>query len=192
MISKHIKEYCKDDLSKIENYDKAVDDTEHLWVCHHRLELTLDGEFAHSKKELIRMNIYYHRPYFELIFMKDADHRRLHATNRIISEETRKKLSKINKGKASTFKGKKHTEEFKRKISKARTGMKFSKEHCKHISESKQGQNKGHEKWYFGKPRSIFGEKYWEHFKLHMIDDKQKYDKERRFFLKYGKCRCEK
>ena len=48
MISKHIRlnMYCKVDISKIENYDKAMSDTEQVWDCHHRLEFTLDGEPA--------------------------------------------------------------------------------------------------------------------------------------------------
>ena len=69
------KRYCKDDISKIENYEQAINDKENKWVCHHRLELTLDCEEALSRSELKRMNMYYHRPYFELIFMKDIDHK---------------------------------------------------------------------------------------------------------------------
>ena len=42
--------FCKDDISKIENYDKAKSDTTQTWECHHKLELTLNGEFAHTKK----------------------------------------------------------------------------------------------------------------------------------------------
>lgn len=59
MISKHkrLNMYCKDDISKIENYYNAVTDTEQVWDCHHRLEFTLDGETAHTKDELIRMGM---------------------------------------------------------------------------------------------------------------------------------------
>ena len=28
--------YCRDDISLIENYDKAVSDTTQSWHCHHR------------------------------------------------------------------------------------------------------------------------------------------------------------
>ena len=42
MINKKTaRSYCKDDISKIENYEEAINDTE-LWVCHHRLELTIN------------------------------------------------------------------------------------------------------------------------------------------------------
>ena len=51
--------YCKDDITKIENYDKAINDTAQTWHIHHRLEFTLDEEFAHSKSDLQRMNMYY-------------------------------------------------------------------------------------------------------------------------------------
>lgn len=70
--------FCKDDISKIENYEQAINDKENVWCCHHRLELTLDGDYAHSKEDLIRMGMYYNRPYFELIFMKDNEHSSLH------------------------------------------------------------------------------------------------------------------
>lgn len=114
--------FCKDDISKIENYEKAVSDTTQTWVIHHRLELTLDGEFAHSVKELIRLGMYYRRPYFELIFLTHSEHSKLHnkgknnpmygkpgtklgtpAWNKgkhgIYSEETKAKMSAAKKGK---------------------------------------------------------------------------------------------
>lgn len=72
------KMYCKDDISKIENYQEAVNDKENKWVVHHRLETTLDGKFANEKKDLIRMNMYYNRPYFELIFLTTREHRQIH------------------------------------------------------------------------------------------------------------------
>ena len=99
------KQYCKEDISLIENYDKAINDDTQIWVLHHRLELTLDGEYAHTKEELIRLDMYYHRPYYELIFLSKSDHQILHAHDKyrktlskaqlghIVSKETRKKIS---------------------------------------------------------------------------------------------------
>lgn len=79
MISvKQAKLYCKDDISKIENYEQAINDKDNEWVCHHRLELTLDGDLAHNWRELNRLGMYWKRPYFELIFMRADEHRRLH------------------------------------------------------------------------------------------------------------------
>ena len=43
------KRYCKEDLSKIENYDKAIADTSQIWDCHHRTEIWWNC----SKKELL-------------------------------------------------------------------------------------------------------------------------------------------
>lgn len=38
---KHVRKFCRDDISKIENYEEAVNDKTHTWELHHRLELTL-------------------------------------------------------------------------------------------------------------------------------------------------------
>lgn len=100
----YAQKYCKDDISKIENYDKAFADPAQTWVIHHRLEMTLDGEFAHTPEDLKRMDMYYNRPYFELIFLTKAEHRRLHMEDKNHpfygkqpSVETRKKLSEAAK-----------------------------------------------------------------------------------------------
>ena len=128
--------YCKDDITKIENYNKAIDDTTQTWDVHHRLEFTLDGEFAHSPSDLKRMNMYYDRPYFELIFLTKSEHIRLHRTGQPSSADTRKKISEARKG---------HTvsEETKRKISEAHKGKKghtFSDETKQRISEALKGR----------------------------------------------------
>lgn len=74
---KTARSYCKDDISKIENYEQAINDTE-LWVCHHRLELTINGEQVHNPDTLSKLGMYKKRPYFELIFMPQAEHIKLH------------------------------------------------------------------------------------------------------------------
>ena len=35
----YAKNYCSEDISLIENYDKAVNDKEQTWHCHHRREI---------------------------------------------------------------------------------------------------------------------------------------------------------
>lgn len=35
----NVHSYCKEDISKIENYELAVNDTE-MWECHHRTEIS--------------------------------------------------------------------------------------------------------------------------------------------------------
>lgn len=79
--------YCRDDIFKIENYDKAIADTTQTWHMHHRLELTLDGEFANSVADLKLHDMYYDRPASELIFLTPGDHIRLHMKT-IASKET--------------------------------------------------------------------------------------------------------
>ena len=91
--------YCKDDISLIENYDKAVSDTTQMWHCHHRRET------IYSVKELIDIGEYYNRPACELIFLTPFDHRRLHKLGKHLSEETRKKMREANKGKNHWTKG---------------------------------------------------------------------------------------
>ena len=116
------KKYCRDDLTKIENYDKAVADTSQTWHLHHRLELTLDGKFALSRDQLKMHDMYYHRPYYELIFLTHAEHSRLHKKGRTVTNETRKKMSEAKKGENNPFYGKLHSEETRRKMSEAKKG----------------------------------------------------------------------
>lgn len=47
-------------------------------MLHHRLECTLDGDFAHSANELKRLGMYYNRPYYELIYLTHSEHSKLH------------------------------------------------------------------------------------------------------------------
>ena len=104
---KNIKAFCKDDISLIENYDKAIADTTQVWHCHHRRETIF------SKSDLIEIGEYYNRPAAELIFLTPTDHRRLHnlgkpsgMKGKHLSAETRKKISEARKGKPSVMKGK--------------------------------------------------------------------------------------
>lgn len=53
-IPQSIRKFCKDDYTKIENYELAKADNFKDWCIHHRLELTLDNEYAHSRADLIR------------------------------------------------------------------------------------------------------------------------------------------
>ena len=90
--------YCKDDISLIENYDKAIADKSRVWHCHHRRET------IYSRSGLIEIGEYYNRPACELIFLTPANHRRLHnlgkpsgMKGKHLSEETRKKMSESRK-----------------------------------------------------------------------------------------------
>lgn len=120
------KKFCKEDLSKIENYDKAISDDTQTWHCHHRTEIWWNC----TKKDLIDNECYYGRKACELIFLTPAEHKSLHSKGKIVSEETKQKMSKAQKGKprskesikkrSETVKGRHLSEETKKKISEAR------------------------------------------------------------------------
>ena len=72
MITKHIKDYCCEDISHIENYAQAVADQEQVWDCHHRRET------IYTREGLKEIGEYYHRPAAELIFLPHEKHISLH------------------------------------------------------------------------------------------------------------------
>ena len=117
MIPKNVASYCKD-YTKIENYNKAVNDNTQVYEIHHRLELTLDGEFALSAAQLKKHDMYYHRPYYELIFLTKAEHTALHMRVRPHSFNERQKRSESVKGSKNPFYGKTHSEKFRKNHSK--------------------------------------------------------------------------
>ena len=128
MINKNLAiKYCKNDISLIENYDKAIADTTQVWHCHHRRETVM------SRKDLIEIGEYYNRPAIELIFLTKSEHNRLHK-----SGENHPLF-----GKPSVFKGKHHSAESIKKMSDAHKGKRFSESHKKKISETLKGKH-----WY--------------------------------------------
>lgn len=92
MIRKNMKELCSEDPSLIENYDKAIADTENMWVCHHRLEIDENGKQRYSRAELKEKGMYYKRPASELIFLTNAEHIALH-----MNDEAKEKLRQLHK-----------------------------------------------------------------------------------------------
>ena len=154
-----IKLFCKDDISLIENYDKAIADKTQIWHCHHRRETIF------SRKDLIEIGEYYNRPACELIFLTPNEHHRLHNIGKKVSAETSKKMSESNKGEnhplfgkhhsAKTrkkmgeskkgennpFFGKHHSAETRKMMSEAHKGKHPSEESRKKMSESKKGEN---------------------------------------------------
>lgn len=133
--------YCRDDISKIENYELAKADNFKGWHIHHRLELTLDGEFAHTPEDLKRMDMYYNRPYFELIFLTKSEHQRIHAQNRSDTTLIKMKSSLSQRtGALNSFYGKHHSDDTKQKISKANKGRKMSDKFKQIQSSLKKGK----------------------------------------------------
>ena len=142
--------YCKNDISQIENYDKAIADKSQVWHCHHRRET------IYSRSGLIEIGEYYNRPAEELIFLTPNEHHRLHNLGKQHSEESRKKISEANKGENNPRFGKPAWN----------NGKHLSAEARKKMSESKKGENHP----FFGKHHSAEARKkiseaikaYWE------------------------------
>ena len=135
-------EYFCDDIENVENYERAKADNFVLWDCHHRLEThTSDGDrrlVDISKKELIALDMYYHRPASELIFMPRKNHLSLHNSGKHLSEEHKRRLVESNKGKIIS-------EETRKKLSEAHKGHKHSEETKRKISEANKVSMKGNQ-----------------------------------------------
>lgn len=145
MISDYQKRYC-DEIHLIENYEEAVSDKEQVWDIHHRKET----EENFTRKDLIKMGLYYHRPPCELIFIPHPEHIRMHHKGKKRPSEVVKKVADSNRGHKRTQEQRKrisdshkgqippnkgvhgvyhHTDEAKHKISKRFKGIKLSEEH---------------------------------------------------------------
>ena len=133
MISRTVKLYCDGDASKIENYEEALKDTTQIWHCHHRLETHTSNGGLRPKDaqlkivELKALNVYYHRPPEELIFLTSSEHMSLHNKGKTLSEYAIGILVKANKGK-------KVYQATKDKISKKLIGHSVSDETKKKMS----------------------------------------------------------
>lgn len=189
---KYTKEFCKDDISLIENYEKAINDDTQIYDCHHRLELHPDGSVRFTKESLIKIDLYYNRPASELIFLTHSNHSHIHnkgANNpnygkpawnkgKTLSPETRAKLSEAHKGK--TF-----TAETRAKMSASRKGKKlptFTEEHKSKLSEAHKGVT-----------HTEFGRKFKEHFGISRQDNVKLYKKENTWYRRHNNtCRWEK
>ena len=96
--------YCCEDLSLIENYELAVNDSTHTWDCHHRGEILPCGRF--SIDDLKKFGLYFNRPAAELIFLTHSEHRRLHAKGVLkgpMSEATKKAIGEGHSKKVLQF-----------------------------------------------------------------------------------------
>ena len=108
--------YCKDGIENIPGYQEALTSTE-KYECHHLKESTF------TKKELEDMNLYWNRPADELIFLRADIHKSMHARSRVVTDETREKMSNSSMGR----KGKLRSE----------FGGKFFEHYGIHFSENK-------------------------------------------------------
>ena len=117
------KKFCCEDISLIENYEKAINDKSQSWHCHHRAEILPCGKYLAI--DLMNFKLYWHRPASELIFLSPSEHHRIHSTGFKFSKESRLKKSKNMMGNKNHFYGKKHTKESRLKNSIAIKSMKW-------------------------------------------------------------------
>ena len=135
---KNWKSYCSEPLELVENYMAAKADDFEGWCMHHRREIKLDGTRV-SIQELKDQGLYYDRPASELIFMRNGEHSTLHNKDKVISVETRKKMSEA-------LKGKQFSAEHRKKLSEALSGENnplFGKHHSEETRQKMSEANKG-------------------------------------------------
>lgn len=137
---RRLRRYCTN-FKEIENYEEAVKSPER-YDLHHRREIeTLeDGTTVlRSAKELKDLDLYWHRPAEELIFLKHSEHSSIPKH----SEESKAKISASHSGDKNHFYGKKLSEETRTKMSAAHIGKKLSIETRAKISGDKNHNWKG-------------------------------------------------
>ena len=156
---KAARKYCREDISLIENYDKAIADKDVMWHCHHRDEVKVlpSGIVAiRTQWELRDDGRYFGCPANELIFLTPSEHHSLHAKYLYlnISDETRERMSKsARKRKTNYWKGRKKSAEHLEKMAKTRRGMvwsDFGMKFKEHYGET-----------HATAPRLYFNEKNW-------------------------------
>ena len=133
ICEKYAKNFCCEDLSLIENYDKAIADMTQTWHCHHRGEISPCGRFSVS--DLKKFELYFNRPASELIFLTRSEHRRLHLKGVPLSEDHKKAISDSKKGVPTGP----MSEDHKKAISDSKKGVPLSEDHKKAISEAHKG-----------------------------------------------------
>ena len=150
MINEYcVKAYCSEDISLIENYELAINDTTQTWEIHHRGEVLPCGRF--SADDLKKFGLYYNRPASELIFLTPAEHNRLHFKGVPRSEAAKKAIGEALKGipkseahkkaLSDALKGVPLSEANKKAISDALKGIPKSEAHKKAIGEAMKGVN---------------------------------------------------
>lgn len=150
------KRYCKEDLSKIENYDKAVNDSTQIWDLHHKTETWWNC----TRKELIENECYYNRKACELIFLTHDEHTRLHQKGKVVSKDYRKKISESKKGCNTWNKGKTASIETRKKLAESHITSVFGKAFKEHYGLTKNDDIKLYcKEYYFYKRHCKFS---WE------------------------------
>ena len=117
-----VRSYCCEDISLIENYDKAIKDDK-MWHCHHLAEILPCGVF--QKTDLLNFGLYFNRPAIELVFLPRHEHLSKH--RQCLLTKTKVKISEKAKQRYSDktthpMFGKSQTESAKRLISDKKKG----------------------------------------------------------------------
>lgn len=133
MISPKVRKLYCEDISKIENYDKAIADTTQTWHCHHRRET------IYTRDGLIQIGEYYHRPAVELIFLTPLDHNRIHNRGKTLSEWHKERLREAHRRNKYNL-GRHPSEETRMKLSAVLRGKKRSVETRKRMSAAQRGK----------------------------------------------------
>ena len=133
---KQARKYCKEEISKIKNYDLAIADKTQTWHLHHMTETWWNC----TKKELIENECYYNRKACELVFLTPEEHICLHKKGKTLSEETRRKMSESQKGKTLTEEHRRKLSESKKGENNPNFGKVFSEERRRKLSESHKGK----------------------------------------------------
>lgn len=122
--------YCSNP-ELIENYDLAIQDTENVWICHHKFEAYF------TRNELMKIGRYYNCKPRELIFCKDerTHHYWPHKGDIIRNSKS--------KGREPWNKGKQMSDEYKEKCRKNSIGRVFSESTRQKISEKLRGNQNG-------------------------------------------------
>jgi hypothetical protein len=131
--------YCSEDISLIENYDKAINDADNLWVVHHRDEIRVlpSGMIAmRSKADLEENGRYWLVPANELIFMLKKEHMAMHAHYQRVSPEARQKMRAAKLGKPISRKFYSPSMATREKLRAAQTGKRLSTETRRKISDA--------------------------------------------------------
>ena len=183
---RNAKYFCSDDISLIENYDKAINDPSQTWCIHHRLETDCNI----SRKKLIQQKRYYNVPSSELIFLTSSEHSYIHNIGKKLGKKTKQKLSELHKGKhlseehkykikewlsinGSPFKDKHHSDETKQKLREAHIGKPLTKEHKHKLSIAMTGERNP----MYGKS-AMLGKHHKEESKEKTSASNKKYNKE--------------
>lgn len=108
MIAENIKylHYCSEELSKVENYEKALADKENMWDCHHKDEIRILPSglvVLRTREELIENGRYYNCPANELIFMLREEHRALHGKYSFLGKHHKNRNTKNLRKPKSSF-----------------------------------------------------------------------------------------